>query len=297
MTAIPETGIVSGLPEADYHAAPALSASGAWVLANECPALYWHGSPFNPNAAPPENGKHLDIGTALHLAALEPERLRLRTVIVEADDWRTKDARDRRDDVYFAGLVPLLTKDAALVDRLANAIRDNKHARELLDGAETEVSYFWNASGIRCKARADVVCRDGRMADLKTSANASPDFFRRQAFNAGHFFRDPFYRDGWEIAAGQRVPEYWFIVVGREEPHIVTTCRLDDRAIEWGRLKIGRAMALFRHCRKAGVWPPYCTEPVTLGLPEWAEYRLADEEQAGRFSEADIRRSMEFLAP
>ena len=294
--------IVRELPEADYHAEPALSSGGAWTLATECPALYWHRSPFNPAAAPSQNSKPMDIGTALHLAVLEPDRLAARTVLVDADDWRTKEAQDRRDAAYAADLAPLLTKDAGLVDRLADAIRSNKHAAGLLAGADTEVSYFWTADGIPCKARADVVCRDGRMADLKASASASPDFFRRRAFDDGHFLRDPFYRDGWEIAAGKRIAEYWFIVVSREEPHLVTTCRLEDRAIEWGRLKIRRAMALFRRCRAAGVWPPYAPEPVTLGLPEWAEFRLADEEQAGRFdrdkiASADVRRGFDFLAP
>lgn len=289
--------ILYDLPAADYHAMQALSAGGAWTLATECPALYWHRSPFNPAAAAPENGKRMDIGTALHLAALEPDRLAQRTVMIEADDWRTKEARDQRDAAYDAGQVPLLIKDAALVDRLADAIRCNKHAAELLDGALTEVSYFWTAAGIPCKARADIQRNDGRMGDLKASASASPEFFQRQAFRAGHFLRVPWYCDGYEVAYGKRISEYWFIVASSEEPHLVTTCRLDDRAIEWGRLKIRRAMALFRECRSRGIWPPYCPEPVTIGLPDWAEYRLADQEQAGHFSEDDIRRGIEFLAP
>lgn len=289
--------IVRDMSAADYHAVPALSAGGAWLLASECAALYWHFSPFNPACAPSKNGKPMDVGTAVHLAALEPARLAQRTVLIDADDYRTKVARDSRDAAYAAGLRPLLTKDAVLVDRLSDAIRGNRHAAELLDGADTEVSYFWEADGIPCKARADAVSRDGRMADLKASASAAPAFFRRQAFDAGHFLRDPWYRDGWECADGKRIAEYWFIVVSREEPHLVTTCRLDDRAIEWGRQKIRRAMTLFRHCRERNVWPPYCPDPVTLGLPEWAEYRLADEEQAGQFSADDIRRGIELLAP
>lgn len=289
--------VMHDLPEADYHAAPALSAGGAWLLASECPALYWSRSPFNPACVPSKNGKPMDVGAAVHLAALEPERLAMRTLVIEASSYRTKEARDLRDKAYASGLRPLLTEDVALVHRLADAIRSNKHAAELLDRADTEVSYFWDADGTPCKARADAVSRDGRMADLKASASAAPDFFRRQAFAAGHFLRDPWYRDGWEIAAGKRIAEYWFIVVSREEPHLVTTCRLDDRAIEWGHQKIRRAMTLFRHCRERNVWPPYCPEPVTLGLPEWAEYRLADEEQAGQFSAEDIRRGIELLAP
>lgn len=291
-------GVFPHMPAAEYHAVKALSAGGAWTLATECPALYWHRSPFNPATAPSENGKKMDIGTALHLAALEPHRLAERTVLVDADDWRTKDARERRDAAYEAGLRPLLTKDAELVDRLAGALLRNKHAAELLEGARTEVSYFWEHEGIACKARADVLRDDdGRMADLKTSASASPEVFRRQAFSYGHFLRVPWYCDGYEAATGKRIEEYWFVVVSSEQPHLVTTCQLDQRAIEWGRLKIRRAMALFRECRKRGIWPAYCPEPVTIGLPDWSEYRLADEEQAGAFDADDIQRGIALLAP
>lgn len=295
--------IVRALPEAEYHARKALSASGAWLLANDCPAVYWYGSPFNPDAAPSENGKPMDIGTALHLAALEPDRMSERITVVDAEDWRTKAAREARDAAYGAGIVPLLTKDLALVERLAAALRANEFVAKLLHRADTEVSYFWQAREIACKARADIVTFGGRaMADLKASASASPLFFQRQAFNAGHFLRDPFYRDGWEVATGQRMTDYWYVIVAREEPHLVSVIKLDERAIEWGRLMIGRAMDLFKRCRDRGYWPPYCEAPVTLGLPEWAEYRLADKEQEGWFNptklaSADVRRGFDFLAP
>lgn len=290
------------MPEAEYHAWPALSAGGAWTLATECPALYWHRSPFNPNAECGKPARHLDIGTALHLAALEQERFYDRIEVVGADDWRTQAARDARDRARETGKVPLLWKDQELIEKLHDALRRNKHAAELLHGAATEVSYFWDADSTPCKARADVLRDDDVIADLKSSTSAAPEHFRKQAWNFGHFMRVPFYCDGYEATTGKRIKAYWFIVVSTEEPHLVTTCRLDDRAIEWGRLKIRRALTLFRECMKRGVWPPYEQGPVTLSLPSWAEYRLADEEQEGRFDPAkitgaDVRRGFDFLAP
>lgn len=295
--------IIRNMPEADYHAHKALSATGAWTLANDCPALYWYDSPFNADAGPDENGKAMDIGTALHLAALEPGRLLEKTVPVDAEDWRTKAAKEARDAAYGAGLVPLLHKDMALVDRLTRALWENRYVADLLDGAETELSYFWDADGVPCKARADIVTRDGAaMGDLKASASASPLFFQRQAFNAGHFLRSPWYQDGWRIADGRTIEAYWYIIVSREPPHLVSIARLDDRAMEWGRMTIRRALALFKQCRAADEWPGYCDVPTALSLPGWAEYQLADREQDGWFdpakiSDAAVRRGVEFLAP
>lgn len=287
------------LPEAEYHAAAALSASGAWAIAQDCPAIYWHTSPFNPNAERPETSKDFDIGTALHLAVLEPARREARIVVIEADDWRTKAAKEARDAAYAAGKVPLLPKNGDLVDEMRKALLAHEWTADLLRGASTEVSFFWDAEGIPCKARADLISRDGRMADLKTSASASPSFFQRQAWNNGHFLRAPFYQDGWMMAGGKPVKDYWFVVVGKDAPHLITPIRLDDRALAWGRLMARRAIDLFRRCRDEGRWPGYTDGPMTIGLPTWAEYQLADREASGDFapSAADVRRAAEFLEP
>lgn len=294
--------VVHDLPESAYHATKALSAGGAWTLANDCPAVYHYRSPFNPDAAPAENGKPMDIGTALHLAVLEEKRYADAVVLVDAEDWRKQAAREARDNAYAAGLVPLLPKDDNLVGRLRLALLRNPFVARMLDGAGTEISYFWTAEGVPFKARADVVSADGTaMLDLKASASASPAFFQRQAFNAGHFLRSPWYSDGWQIVSGQRA-EYWYGIVSREEPHLVSIAKLDERAVEWGRLMIRRAVELFKRCRDRGEWPGYCDGPVTLGLPTWAEFRLAEQEQEGSFdaatiNAADVQRATDFLAP
>lgn len=278
--------------ERDYHAAQALSAGGAWLLANECPALYWHQAPFNPKAEPIAATKEMDLGTAVHLAGLEPKRLATRTRLVDAGDWKTKAAREARDEARDSGLVPLLPKDMAVVATLRDALFRNRHAAELLDGAQTEVSYFWTAGGVPLKARADIISKERReIGDLKISASASPRFFERQAFSLGHFLRVPWYVDGW-LAASGKAAVYWFIVVARDPPHLVTVCRLDERAIAWGRQMIRRSLVLFKHCTAVGRWPGYAEERVTLGLPTYAEYQLADREQAGDFSA-----TMELYAP
>ena len=64
---------ISGLPPVEYQAMRALSASGAWLLAEECAAKFLWRSPWNPLYVP-EAKTDFDIGVAAHLAVLEPER-------------------------------------------------------------------------------------------------------------------------------------------------------------------------------------------------------------------------------
>src|SRR5215831_10091948 len=84
---------LSGLPAVDYHAMRALSASGAWLLAEECAAKFLWRSPWNPLYVPEAN-TDFDIGVAAHLAVLEPERQADNIVLIEAGDYRTTKARD-----------------------------------------------------------------------------------------------------------------------------------------------------------------------------------------------------------
>src|SRR5947207_15952906 len=98
---------IFGLPAAEYHAIRALSASGAWLLAEECAAKFLWRSPWNPLYVPEER-TDFDIGVAAHLAVLEPERQAQGIVVIEAGDYRTAKARDAREAARAEGKVPLL---------------------------------------------------------------------------------------------------------------------------------------------------------------------------------------------
>jgi hypothetical protein len=62
--------IVFGMPEEEYHAFPALSASGIKWLAIS-PMDFWARSWMNPNREPDEEKDHLELGKAYHKRILE----------------------------------------------------------------------------------------------------------------------------------------------------------------------------------------------------------------------------------
>ena len=104
------------MPMADYQALRALSAGGAHMLVEECPARFWHDSPWNPDRIA-ETAAHFDVGTGLHLAVLEPHALAERIVAVPVDTYATKVARDLRDEAYATGKTPLKPKELELGSR------------------------------------------------------------------------------------------------------------------------------------------------------------------------------------
>src|SRR5260221_11592401 len=94
-----------------YHAdcciVPSLSSSIAQVLLRESPRKAWFSHPrLNPAYRSQEESK-FDIGTASHAMLLEGAN-----IIETCDfaDWRTNDAKAKRDAARAAGKIPLLKR-------------------------------------------------------------------------------------------------------------------------------------------------------------------------------------------
>jgi hypothetical protein len=283
---------ISGLPAVEYHAMRALSASGAWLLAEECPAKFLWRSPWNP-LYEPEAKTDFDIGVAAHLAVLEPERQADSIVLIEAGDYRTTKAREARDAARATGLVPLLPYQVDIVRAIAGSIRAHPIASEAFRDGEAEVTLIWPDSdtGIPCKARPDYLPTHGHwIVDLKTAASANPRSWRDQAYRLGYHARAAWYLDGAAAVLGEIPEEYWFVIVEKEPPYLVSVVSFDADALAWGRIVNRKACERFAVSAAANDWPGYREagqnhdRAFRLGLPPWAMYQLQDREVAGEFT-------------
>lgn len=295
----PGPRVIRDMPAEDYHAMKALSASGAWTLAEDCPAKFLWRSPWNP-LCPREDKPAFDLGTAAHLAVLEPARFAERTALVDAADYRTQKAQQARDEAREAGKVPLLPHQAEIVGQIAGSIRAHPIAGEAFAGGDPEVTLTWQdeAIGIPCKARIDWLPRSARyLVDLKTAVSANPRHWRDQACRLGYHARAAWYLDGAETTFGRRPQEYWFVVIEKEPPYLVSVIAFDEAALEWGRMSNRRACELFARSAASGDWPGYREPGATrdrafrASLPPWAIYQLQDRSEAGEFSTRQIRRT------
>src|SRR5690348_13545981 len=297
---------ISGLPAAEYHAMRALSASGAWLLAEECRAKFLWRSPWNP-LYEPEMKSDFDIGVAAHLAVLEPECQAESIVLIEAGDYRTTKARDARDTARAAGKVPLLLYQFDIVRAIAGSIRGHPIAAEAFRGGEAEVTLIWHdpETDVPCKARPDYLPTHRRwMVDLKTAASANPRSWRDQAYRLGYHARAAWYLHGAETVLGQAPEEYWFVIVEKEPPYLVSVMSFDTDALSWGKIANRKACERFAVSAVANDWPGYRSpgqnhdRAFRVGLPSWAIYQMQDREEAGEFipeplPDADLRHRAE----
>ena len=292
-----EPGIHLDMPAADYHAMKRLSASGAWTLADDCAAKFLWQSPWNP-LAERDDKPEFDIGSAAHLAVLEPARFEAATVIIDAANYRTDKAREARDTAREAGRIPLLPYQLDIVRAIAGSIRAHPIAAEAFAGGDPEVTLTWCDAGtdVPCKARVDWLPRHGRwLVDLKTAASANPLKWRDQAARLGYYARAAWYLDGTEVVSLRRPQEYWFVIVEKEPPYLVSVIALDEPALEFGRMINRKALDLFCRCVEQSDWPGY-REPgarhdraFRIGLPPWLLYHLQDRSEAGEFGTAPSR--------
>jgi len=271
MSAVPEVeptfiapGIYPDLPEADYHGdRNSLSASGMKKLL-DAPAKFWHSL---------DNTEHkyvFDFGTAAHRKVLG---VGAEIVTVDADDWRSKAAREARDEARADGKVALLAKDAAVVDAMALALESHRLAAHLFTDGQAELSMFWHdeAWNVTRRARFDWLRQDGIAVDFKTTANGNPNRLPAACHDFGYHIQEAQYRD---VAAGldAEVSDFVFVFQEKTAPYLVTVARLDPSFVSLGRTRCAEALERFRDCRNSGLWPGYTDDltDLTISAPRWA---------------------------
>lgn len=283
-TAVTRPGVYD-MPLDTYLADPvpggSLSCSGArLLLPPNCPAIYrWNGD----HPQPPKRA--FDFGHAAHREVLGngPD-----LVVVDADDWRTKAAREARDQAYADGAVPLLAHEYIQVQDMAAALRGHRVAATLFHPAHgtPEQSMFWRDPRTEVWLRArldwqpDSVATSGRLilVDYKTTAAADLDSIQRAVYDRGYYQQAAWYLDGAEqLGMSPKGSAFLFVFQQKTPPYPVTVVELDPVALRLGRERNQRAVHLYAECVSTDNWPGFHDDIATVTLPPWAENRLALE--------------------
>lgn len=271
-----------------YHAdelgdTPTLSRSIAHILCTQSPAHAYTAHPrLNPDWQRDDDPKY-DKGTLVHELLLGgPSSL----VVVDAADWRTKDAREARFVARAEGKTPLLAHQWAEVQEMADAVREqiadwNLTAIRppLLDEGRSEVTLTWEDQGVLCRARLDWL-RDDHTAvdDLKTtSRSANPEEW--SMFSFGGDLQAYMYTQAVEVLTGV-TPVFRFIVAETEPPYAVSVVSPGPDVMTLARKKFSYASLIWHECLASGEWPAYRPAVATVELPGWLEAKwLAKEER------------------
>lgn len=268
---------VYSIDELTYHAHDALSASGAKrLLPPSCPAIFkWE----RDNGRPEKRA--FDFGHAAHSLVLG---VGADIVTVDAENWRTKAAREAQESAYAEGKTPLLIAEYARVQDMAAALLEHSIASALLDPSRgtPEQSLFWDDErhGMQRRARLDWLphATDGRMilADYKSTVCAEPRRVAKSMADFRYHQQAAWYVDGVKALGLAEDVAFVFVFQEKTAPYLVTVVEPDVEALRIGRLLNDRALEVFAECIATDTWPGYTSDVELISLPKWATYGLED---------------------
>lgn len=287
MTAIDTTPIVVtepgiyDMPDSVYHRDPvpdgSLSCSEAGKLL-DLPARYHHAKLVGGE----EYKDTFDFGKAAHRLVLGAGAS---VEVIDADDWRTKAAKEARDAARADGHTPMLAKDWAVVEAMAAQLRSHKLAMALLDPTRgaPERSLFWLDHDVWRRARLDWlpdIPDTGRLIvpDYKTTATAADHrSFGKAAASFGYHRQASWYLDAVGEVLDVHDAAFVFIVQERTAPYLVNVIELAPSAMAIGAEQNRRALDLYRECRERGEWPAFGPGVEMAQLPRWAEIQHEED--------------------
>ena len=274
--------------QADPAPSPSMSASIAHALVSQSPRHAWTAHPrLNPNHQSEESDK-FDLGSCSHAVLLEGEEM---IVAVEADDWRTKAAKEARDLARSEGKIPVLARKMPDIRAMANEARI---AMLELQGmplsfteGDAERVLIWQEGDSWCRTRPDWISTDRKLIiNYKTTdGSAEP----------GAWIRNQMTKMGFDVAAlhelrgnaatgGAKNAQFIFLAQENYPPFECSFVGMSNAMLEIAQRKWDFALALWQRCMATGKWNGYprriCTaEPALWQMDEDEERRLTFEER------------------
>lgn len=262
--------IVKDMDHREYRAAPGISASSIKRALRSLDHM----------DTPQPSSDAMNLGTALHMLMLEPDRFE--STYVAADiDRRTKEGKALAAEIEAAGKTPIKQAEFDAVQAMRDSILRSPAARGYFDGSSTlttELSVFWDDEDVSpeitvaCKLRADAVVKGaGMILDIKTTQDASAEGFARSVVNFGYHVQAAHYLSAG--AASETYPRrFRFIAVETSAPWSVGVYELDAAAMEAGYALREKGIRRIVDGEAKDQWRGYAAglEPQTLALPAWA---------------------------
>lgn len=226
----------------------------------------------------------MDIGSALHCKVLEgDEEFALRFVQKPEDlSLATKEGKEWKAANSKKTILSNNDKDMAWdsVHGMTESLRkldwfkwDQPEYRKF-----NELSIYWDADGIECKARLDrLVFEDDRclVLDLKTTDSIDPDTFgKKVAGGMNYIFQAAWYAEAASLAY-KKPADFIFVAIERQAPWSVGIFQVSEEMMEEGKAQINEARRLLAECRKTKQWPSPEITVNTLELPRWYTSPLA----------------------
>ena len=252
---------------------PSLNSGTAHRLLTASPLHAWTDHPRLNDKYVSEQLSRLELGTIVHALLLEKDRSRV--VLVEAEDWRTKAAKEKRDEARALGKLPILSKDMAEAESMVSVATKAIGASEIAGDFATaipEQTLIWEDEGIWCRSRPDKATKDWKVLfDYKTVAgSANPKTFMRAILQHGYDLQAVLGLRGVERLRLADKSTFIFIAQEIDPPYAVSFVSLNPEWVKFADDKLRMAMSIWKGCLRTNEWPAYSNRIAYLEPPPYA---------------------------
>lgn len=288
---LPIPGFHYGLPYEEYSKWDAINFSRLKPIRDTASKCKWEME--NPKKPTPA----MILGSALHVATLEPARFEQLFHICPPCDRRTKEGKEFYAEQEKIAGSKLLIRDGSSEDEgnlsavknlrgMAKAIRSMKSATPFLNGiGQNEVSALWKdeETGLMCKARMDrfipeLAALKGLPAivEIKTSQDASEWGFAKTVDSFYYAAQAACYATAVKAITGKDALHI-FIACESQAPYDAAVFTLDDQSLQTGLLQYRQMLNRYAECVKLNKWPGYPDKVQILSLPGYSHKRSYED--------------------
>lgn len=208
----------------------------------------------------------LTMGSLVHCLVLEPENF-------NRDFW-ILDTSKRPE--LSKGMTSKLNKEWKLEQELEHSQQDSintdelqkaeaisrsliREAGELINAKDNkfETTKLWEKDGVKMKAKIDIE-NPYFIADLKTAMTSNPHDWQRKAYWDFKYYRQgAVYLDGDAEGIYTGEKEFYFIVVEKTAPYLVSVHKMSSGLIAKGMTQYRELLKKLKWCQKNDKWPHY----------------------------------------
>ena len=227
----------------------------------------------------------MELGSAAHAMFLQGLDI---VEHIPFDSYRTKDAKEMRDNARERGMIPLKTKAYNSAKNLYEALEEFRDRTGYFTQGRPEQTVIWDEGDHWGRCRIDWLPDDpaAPLLDLKTTGGlATLAGWGRTAFQFGADLQAAMYPRACEFVRHEAPNGMLFVVAETSPPYAIRVFGLDDIAVDVGRQKAAAARAIWVQCLALGQWPSYPLNTEWILPPPW-EVRNWEETRIGGMGRA-----------
>lgn len=258
-TATEHTAISTTEPAEAYHRRQEIS-KGMLADFRERRRLF-EGRYLTRDIPPKRPTKQMEIGTLVHAAILEPHRIGELyaqipdDVLASNGAASTKAAKEFIAAAQAKGQCPVKADDWVMVKAMSDSVRATCDKFLRIPGKiEQTITWTHPLTGLQCRCRPDWLLETSETVfcvDVKTTADASPDQFKRRIEDFSYWLQDAHYSEGAELLT-RKPAMFLFVAVECEPPYGCFVYKLTARSRQRARDSRERLMVNLRECLDAG---------------------------------------------